>query len=519
MNWLTVCNRTVAVELDAIPLLKYDEFARDMKTFFNDPACHCAAYFADEIATGEGDLVTMYCIMLNDSESKVYIACHRCRKGAYLTSLTDEITAMHLFEREIWERYDIEFIGHPWLKPLRYPTDRADKMNNVHNYPFYDISGETLHEVNVGPIHAGIIEPGVFRFICNGEIVLHLETAFGYQHRGVENEMCKAHNMLRQMIVAESIAGDSSVSHGMAACTVLEKLTGTEVSMELDLERAVALEMERVATHIADVAALSMDMGYQLGRVTCEALRTMTVNTTQYWCGNRFGKGIMRPGGSNYPLNEALCDYITGNIKEIGRRMVDVGESIISESSMLGRMEDMGVVTPEQVAKVGGVGLAARASGISRDIRKSHPYAVFGREIIHAPIIVHDGDVMSRMKLRLAEIRQSVSYISEMLNIRKNRGFSDDANSVDNAGNVVGKPFVDGELRKNSLVFAMVEGWRGEICHVALTDQNGDLKRYKIKDPSFHNWMLLTLAIRGIEISEFPVYNKSFNLSYCGLDL
>lgn len=519
MSWLTVYNRTEAVELEKIPLLRYDEFLRDMKAFFEDPTYHCAAYFGDEVSTGDGDMVTMYCIMLNDSESRIYIASYRCRKGAYLTSLAADVTAMHLFEREIWERYGIEFIGHPWLKPLRYPTDRADKMTNVHNYPFYEISGETLHEVNVGPIHAGIIEPGVFRFICNGEIVLHLETAFGYQHRGVEREMCRAHNMLRQVILAESIAGDSAVSHAVATCTVLEKLSATTVSVELDLERAVALEMERIATHIADVSALCMDMGYQLGQVTCEALRTMTINTTQRWCGNRFGKGIMRPGGSNYPLTEELCEYIISNIKDVGRRMVIVGESIMGESSMLGRMEDMGVVTTAQIQKVGGVGLAARASGVGRDIRRSHPYGVFGREIIHAPIVVHDGDVMSRIKLRLAEIRQSIGYISEIINIRKSKGFSDETSCGEIDGGTVCKPFMDSKLQEKSLAFSIVEGWRGEICHVALTDQNGALRRYKVKDPSFHNWMLLTLAVRGIDISEFPIYNKSFNLSYCGLDL
>ena len=175
------------------------------------------------------------------------------------------------------------------------------------NYPFYNIDSEELHEVGVGPVHAGVIEPGHFRFICNGEKVLHLEIQLGYQHRGIEKLFIEKNNALQRCILSESIAGDTSVGHALAHSQLIESLAGIEVSETLQIERCIALEMERLAVHIGDTAALCGDVAYQLGQVVCEALRTTIINTTQLWCGNRFGKGLVRPGGSNYPLSNDVA--------------------------------------------------------------------------------------------------------------------------------------------------------------------------------------------------------------------
>ena len=180
----------------------------------------------------------------------------------------------------------------------------------IDNYPFYEIDSEELHEVGVGPIHAGVIEPGHFRFICNGEKVLHLEIQLGYQHRGIEKLFIEKNESLQRCILSESIAGDTSIGHALAHSQLIESLAGIEVSETLQIERCIALEMERLAVHIGDTAALCGDVAYQLGQVVCEALRTTIINTTQLWCGNRFGKGLVRPGGSNYPLSNNVADEI-----------------------------------------------------------------------------------------------------------------------------------------------------------------------------------------------------------------
>lgn len=394
----------------------------------------------------------------------------------------------------------------PWNKPLRFSFDRRNRNSTIDTYPFYSIEGESLHEVNVGPIHAGIIEPGAFRFICNGENVLHLEIALGYQHRGVEHEFVTTDNRLRQTLLAESIAGDSAVSHATTFAHAMEKLSGKEVPSALEIERTIALELERMAMHIADTGALSTDVGYQLGQVACEALRTMTINTTQAWCGNRFGKGLIRPSGTNKPLTAAKVEMILKNVREIAHRYNEVRLDIKSSPSLLSRFENCGIVSKGEMLKIGGVGMAARASGLKRDIRLSHPYCAYAQEIKHESVIKRQGDVMSRLTLRCNEVLQSAAYIEQLL------GNYTPLESMP-------RPDYDSMLAPESMAISLLEGWRGEICHVAITDPKGHIATYKVKDPSLHNWLALALAVRGEGISDFPICNKSFNLSYCGFDL
>ena len=359
--------------------------------------------------------------------------------------------------------------------------------------------------MNVGPIHAGIIEPGAFRFVCNGESVLHLEIALGYQHRGAEHEFSSTTNRLRQTLLAEGIAGDSAVSHATAYSSVVEKLAHKPASEALWIERTVALELERMAMHIADTGALSMDVAYQLGQVACEALRTMTINTTQAWCGNRFGKGLIRPCGTNKPLTTEKVAMIRTNVAEIRRRYNEVVEDIKSSPSLLARFEQCGIVPKAEMQRIGGVGMAARASGVKRDIRTSHPYAAYASQIQHESIVKRHGDVMARLTMRCSEVLQSADYIEQLL--------------AAYTPTDIARPDYEAPMAAESLAFSLIEGWRGEICHVATTNAQGEIATYKIKDPSLHNWLALAIAVRGEGISDFPICNKSFNLSYCGHDL
>lgn len=423
-----------------------------------------------------------------------------------LPSLSALHPALHVFEREIAELYNVRFDSMPWDKPLRFAFDRRNRNSTMDTYPFYTMEGESLHEVNVGPIHAGIIEPGAFRFICNGENVLHLEIALGYQHRGVEHQFISTDNRLRQMLLSESIAGDSAVAHATTFARTIEKLSGVTPSAALDIERAVGLELERMALHIADTGALSTDVGYQLGQVACEALRTMTINTSQAWCGNRFGKGLIRPAGTNKPLTEAKRQMILRNIGEVARRYEEVIDDIKSSPTLLSRFEQCGVVSKDDIYHIGGVGMAARASGAQRDIRTSHPSGVFATTIQHESIIKRQGDVMARLMVRGREVLQSAEYIKLLL---ESYSPSED----------MPRPDYEARLQPESLAVSLTEGWRGEICHIAITDNDGKIAAYKVKDPSLHNWLALALAVRGEGISDFPICNKSFNLSYCGHDL
>ena len=503
MNYYITDNLADAVSLKDIPQVEYAALYNDLKERLKQDNYHVTHYFA----TPDGEHLRFYILLLDDAEHKVMIASFTMEyyEDVALPSLTALHPALHPFEREITELYNVEFDSMPWNKPLRFPFNRRNRNSTMDNYPFYTIEGESLHEVNVGPIHAGIIEPGAFRFICNGENVLHLEIALGYQHRGAENEFTSTDNRLRQTLLAEGIAGDSAVSHATAYANTIEKLSGKRASKSLDIERSVALELERMAMHIADTGALSMDVGYQLGQVACEALRTMTINTTQAWCGNRFGKGLIRPCGTNKPLTAEKVEMIRTNVKEIRRRYNEVREDIKSSPTLLARFEECGIVPKAEMQRIGGVGMASRASGVKRDIRSSHPYAAYSSNIAHECVTKRQGDVMSRLMVRSNEVLQSADYIEQLL--------------AEYTPSPLARPDYNVTLAAESLSFSLVEGWRGEICHVAITNNDGAITTYKVKDPSLHNWLALAIAVRGEGISDFPICNKSFNLSYCGHDL
>ena len=496
-------NNASAVKLSDIPVVDYTELYNDLAERMNDSRYHVAHYFATEHEMG----LKFYIIILDDLSGEVLISSfipdYYTRGLASLTALHAEF---HPFEREMYELYGIPFNNHPWLKPLRFSHDRRNRESTMDSYPFYQMEGDELHEVNVGPIHAGIIEPGAFRFICNGEQVLHLEIALGYQHRGVESEMTRDDNKLRQTLIAESIAGDTAVGHATAYAELIEKLGEERIDEELKLERMIALELERIAMHIADTGALATDIGFQLYQVACEALRTVTINTTQAWCGNRFGKSMIRPFGTNHPLTTEKIETICKNITDVRRRYNELREDILADNTLLARFEQCGLVPTEEMQRIGGVGMAARSSNLKRDIRASHPSGYYATELKHEPVLKSHCDVMSRLATRLDEVLQSADYV---LNTLKSYKPTEKLRS----------PQYDAKLEADALSFSLIEGWRGEICHVALTNSEGRITKYKIKDPSVHNWLGLAIAVRSEGISDFPINNKSFNLSYCGHDL
>lgn len=493
---------SLAIPLKNLPVYSYDNFFGHVLQLMKDEEAHCLNYYAFPYQGG----LMLPCFIANDREHCVDILAHFVEDiSKPLQSLVESCMPMHIFEREISENFGLVFEGHKWLKPVRFPFDRANQGSVPANYPFYTIDGDELHEVGVGPVHAGVIEPGHFRFICNGEKVIHLEIQLGYQHRGIESLMLNTSG-LRRALLSECIAGDTAVGHSIAHSGLMETLSGTEVSRVLSTERAIALELERIAVHLGDTAALCTDVAYQLGQVVNESLRTIVINTTQEWCGNRFGKGMVRPDGTRYPLNPQLLKTILNNLNNVMNRFHTIAGRIFSMPSVLSRFDGIGTVTKEQLLDIGAVGMAARMGGLCRDIRFSHPTNVYN-EIIQNPLVLESGDVLARALLRVKEIENSVKLIQKLIQIRQGQNV------------MPGIPEYDKQLIPGSIAISITEGWRGEICHSAVTGDDGSIIHYKIKDPSLHNWTALALAVRNQEISDFPVCNKSFNLSYCGNDL
>ncbi len=497
---LIIHDTSQPIGLSAIPVSDYPLFRERVLMAVADENLHCVSYFA---CPDEGAF-RFICILADDLNQRLLVLGHRDRGP--LLSLTADNPAFHVFEREIHESTGILFEGHPWLKPLRYGTDCRRSGNGMEQYPFFRISGDELHEVGVGPVHAGIIEPGHFRFTCHGEKVLHLEMQLGYQHRGIERMMEGNTDGLRHVLLAESIAGDSVIGHASTHAAVIETLSGCRISGTLAVERAVALELERIAMHTGDAAALCADVAYQLGQVVYESLRTIVINSTQLWCGNRFGKGLIRPHGTWFPVKEDLGRQIVRNLDTVMERMQPMGDRLYTLPSVVARFDGTGSVTRSQMLAIGAVGMAARSAGLKRDIRWSHPSLPW-KDTTFEPVVLDTGDVMARALLRKMETEQSVSLIRQWID-----QLSEQAGKTEH-------PDYQRPLTPNSLAVHLTEGWRGEICHVAITDKQGKIMCYKIKDPSMHNWIALALAVRAQEISDFPVCNKSFNLSYCGHDL
>ena len=499
MNYIRIKNNQSILQ-SAIPVLEYPVFLEtNAVELMRERQNHCVNYYG----ILSGDKIKLICCMANDDAQRIYVSSCLIALDQEYPSFSAHHLAFEKFEREIHENFGVCYSDHPWLKPVRYSFDRADKSQTIANYPFFSIDSEELHEVGVGPIHAGIIEPGHFRFICNGEQILHLEIQLGYQHRGIEQLFLQKNNLAQRVTLAESIAGDSVAGHTTAFINLWESLCGYEAGADLKFSRTLAMELERIAIHTGDLSGMCTDIAYQLGSSVFGRLRTPIINFFQIWGGNRLAKGLLRPARNKFPFTGELADQLTKTLDAFEPDFSEMCEQLFSMPSTLSRFEKTGVISFEQATEMGTVGMAARMSGISRDIRLTHPHDGY-EAIEHTPIVKRHGDVYSRAQIRRQEVIQSIGYIRKLMQ---------NIPTPAERKNELHDPKAD------SFSLSLVEGWRGEICHCALTGPAGELIHYKVKDPSFHNWLALAQAVRNNEISDFPISNKSFDFSYCGHDL
>jgi Ni,Fe-hydrogenase III large subunit len=425
--------------------------------------------------------------------------------GAY-PSLTPECPEAHLFEREIAEQCGVVPQGHPWLKPVRrHPVDHGGGVRAAavdrDRYPFFQVHGEEVHEVGVGPVHAGIIEPGHFRFQAHGEDVLFLEIMLGFQHRGVER-LLETRRWPDAVLLAESIAGDTVIGHASAACGAIEALARSRKTPRAQTIRGIALELERLANHIGDLGAIAGDIAYQPAAAYFGRMRGECLNLLMAVSGNRYGRGLVRPGGVQFDIPPAMADDMRTRLQVLGEELADVGRQMLKNASVQARLEGVGVVSRAACMDLGLVGVAARACEVPRDVRHDHPYGVF--RFAHIPVATAwAGDVLARTLVRWVEVQRSLAFVIEQVGALPRGGVRSEC----------------GALRPGELAVALEEGWRGEIAHIILTDDHGGIRRHKVVDPSFHNWSALAAAMPGNQISDFPLCNKSFNLSYAGHDL
>jgi Ni,Fe-hydrogenase III large subunit len=414
-------------------------------------------------------------------------------------SLSRGHPALHAFERELFEQHGVKPHDHPWLKPVRFPRPGPGAMAA---YPFYALEGKDVHEVAVGPIHAGVIEPGHFRFMCLGETVHHLEIQLGYQHRGVEALLLQRDPRALAPLV-ETVAGDASVAHAWAYADAVEALAGAEGPAARDAGRGIGLELERIGMHLAGLSGLANDVAFLQGASTYGRLRTTVINTSLLACGSRFGRGWVRPGEVRAPLDAGVAAGIRAALDLLERDVRLIDDRMLDSASVRHRLEGVGVLTREQALELGLVGAAARASGVALDLRARLPGRRYQRLPV-TPVVEAGGDCWARALVRMREIGESTRWIRAALD----------------AGPEAARARAPlGPLAPATLAVGVCEGWRGEVVHALETDAAGRLRHYKVQDPSLRNWHGLALAVRGNDVSDFPICNKSFDLSYCGHDL
>ncbi|MDR0816180.1 MAG: hydrogenase [Desulfovibrio sp.] len=492
-----------AAPLAALPVMSFARFSQWLSEQIG-AGCRAVAFFAvpRESASAQRTappLFFLYAVLADDVAGLLLAA--RTEVGSSYPSLTPGIAALHLFERVLYEKFAILPEGHPWLKPVRFNNSAGPGVGEM---DFYRIDGDEVHEVAVGPIHAGVIECGHFRFQCLGEEVLHLEISLGYHHRGVE-AMLTGGPLARILPLMETVAGDSTAAHAFACCTLLEGLSETSPSPRGQHIRALALELERLACHTGDIGAIAGDVGFLPTSAFCGRLRGDWLNMSAMICGSRFSRGLFVPGGTAFDLDPALARVLMDKVALAARDVQGAVRLVWDSPSVMARLTGIGVLPTSVAASLGMVGPPARASGLARDARRSHPLPCL--PALEKICAADGGDVGDRTVLRYDEVLASAALCQNILKDLPAGGCRAEKQKKFHA------------VAPKHIAVALAEGWRGEVCHVALTDEIGHFAAYSIVDPSFHNWAGLAYALRGQQISDFPLCNKSFNLSYCGHDL
>ncbi len=429
-------------------------------------------------------------------------------------SLSAELPALNWQEREIQDWFGLKAVGHPnprrvalhdnWpdVYPLRkdFPLETVLPPFEGERHFYRPAFGEGVLQVPVGPVHAGIIEPGHFNFAVAGEPILYLQLRMFYTHKGTEKlfEKIPIH---KAVFLAESISGDSSFSHATAFCQAIERAASIEVPLRGLVMRTVLLELERICNHVADIGAIATDVGFVIANAHASRLKEMLVALNEQMTGSRLLRGMACIGGVRRGWDQAQLDTLQETLDLFAHEFRDLISLIDSSESTRDRLEQTGVLRPDKARDLGIVGVGGRASGVDLDVRRDHPYAAYGRYLFRVPVY-QAGDVWRRMQVRIDEVNESIDIVRRAMTDGLQREFR------------VPVP----PIPADRCAMSAVEGWRGEIIHWIRTGPDHHLQRCKIKDPSLNNWPALVEAVQGNIIADFPVINKSFDLSYSGTD-
>jgi Ni,Fe-hydrogenase III large subunit/Ni,Fe-hydrogenase III component G len=433
-------------------------------------------------------------------------------------SLATRSFAASRYEREIQDLLGLVAVGHPdprrlplhqfWPEayhPLRHDARPPDSLvDDGRPFPFRHVEGEGIFEITVGPVHAGIIEPGHFRFSVEGETIVNLETRLYFVHKGTE-KLFETLPFDRTVALAERISGDTSVGHALAYCQALEALAGVTVPRRAALVRVLLLELERLYNHVGDVGAILNDTGYAFAHAHCGRLREDLLRANARLAGHRLLRGVLAPGGLAREVSAEAARAAAGEAARVVAELDAVTRVALGNTLVLERLQGTGRLPTATARGLQVVGLAARASGIDADARRDAPFAAYGELGVRVAVLA-EGDVWARTMVRIREAHEAARLAAE---------------AADRLGAAEPGPLAMGlgPLPPGADGFGLVEAWRGPILHWVLTGPGGALARVKVRDPSFLNWPALEHAVLKNIVPDFPLCNKSFNLSYSGNDL
>lgn len=434
-------------------------------------------------------------------------------------SITRDIHEASGYERRIKSFFGLNPVGHPhprqillhdnWpdnIFPLRKDFDgQIRPVESQGVYEFKEIKGEGIYEIPVGPVHAGIIEPGHFRFSVAGEGIVSLEPKLGYTHKGIE-KLFEMLPMADKVRLSERISGDTSFTHSLAFCQAIENLAGISIPERAEYLRVIFSELERLVNHLNDIGLIMLDAGYNFGGANGARLRESIMQWNERLTGNRFLRGVNTPGGVTRDITAETQAELSVALKQLRRDFNEVIEISESSSSLVNRLAGTGRIDRQTALDHGALGVAGRALGITHDARVEYPYAAYNK-IKFDMALENEGDVRARWSVRVKEVHSTLAILNQALH-----AISDHPDQKQVTPTKI-------NLTPNSLGVGVAEGWRGEIVYVAVTDAAGNLTRVDVRDPSFINWTLIEHACEGNVVPDFPLINKSFNLSYSGNDL
>jgi Ni,Fe-hydrogenase III large subunit len=469
------------------------------------------------IAAGEATLLglwsdgeAVHAGLIADAAGEVLVISLPCRDRRYPSVAQAHPPALRL-ERAIRDLWGLEPEGLPdrraWLDHgrwgVREPLGKREPASAAGDpYVFHPAEGPPLHQIPVGPVHAGIIEPGHFRFSCNGEAVVRLEERLGYVHKGLDGLMTGA-PLERAAKLAGRLSGDSTVAYALAFAQAVETALQIEPPPRAVWLRALMAELERLANHFGDIGAICNDASFSLIHAHCGILREHTLRVADACFGHRLMMDRVVPGGVSTDLGSGAAG-VTTLIRTVRRRFPEIVELYDSTASLQDRTVSTGILTPELARRYGAGGYIGRASGRAFDARKMPGYAPYTSLRFDTPVR-QEGDVDARVWVRIDEVRQSITLLEQILERLPGGAIRTEL------GARVGGGAVEG--------MALAEGFRGDVLAWVRIAGDGTIARCHLRDPSWFQWPLLEAAIEGNIVADFPLCNKSFNCSYSGHDL